>query len=87
MQTGSRSADAPLQSVSREDVDELSSAMNGNGVGVLRNVISDSMLEQARSYVKQQLEKHNGRYFSLRGLEWIAEVRSMRCSARKGFMR
>jgi hypothetical protein len=73
VQTGSRSAEAPLQAVSRADVEELSSAMNGNGVGVLRQVISDSLLEQARSYVKQQLEKHNGRYFSLGGLEWIAE--------------
>ena len=73
MQTGSRVADTPLQAVSREDVEELNSAMNGYGVGVLRNVISDSVLERTRSYVKQALEKHNGQYFSLRGLEWIAE--------------
>ncbi|AXE99209.1 hypothetical protein CUJ88_12520 [Paraburkholderia hospita] len=31
------------------------------------------MLERARSYVKEQLEKHNGQYFSERGLEWTAE--------------
>ena len=71
MQADSQSA-AP-QAISPEDVEQLSSAMNGDGVGVLRNVISDLMLERARSYVKQQLEKHNGQYFAEHGLEWTAE--------------
>jgi hypothetical protein len=73
VQTGNRSAAQPLRAISREDVEELNSAMNGGGVGVLRNVISDTMLERARSYVKQQLEKHNGQYFAERGPEWTAE--------------
>jgi hypothetical protein len=73
VQTGSRSAAPPLRAISPEDVEELSSAMNGDGVGVLRNVISDFMLERAGSYVKQQLEKHNGQYFAERGPEWTAE--------------
>jgi hypothetical protein len=71
VQADSQSA-AP-QAISPEDVEQLSSAMNGDGVGVLRNVISDLMLERARSYVKQQLEKHNGQYFAEHGLEWTAE--------------
>ncbi|WP_085480885.1 hypothetical protein [Paraburkholderia susongensis] len=65
--------DASLKPITAAEVEQLEAQMNETGVGVLRDVISDSLLQQARGYVKAQLEQRGGQYFGLRGPEWIAQ--------------
>lgn len=71
MATGNLIEESPLEIVAAEQVEQLSLAMNCNGVGVLRNVVSESTLEWARNFVNERLEENEGRYFSLRGHEWM----------------
>ncbi len=62
-----------LQSVDMSDVDDLFTAMNHSGVGVLHDVVPESVLAPMRGYIANELEKHDGQYFGLGGQDWIGQ--------------
>lgn len=73
MPTSDRVADKSLETVVRAEIEEIGSAMDLSGVGVLHSVIPDSILEDMRSYIERKLEQNNGQYFGLGGVDWIEE--------------
>ena len=55
------------------DVDQLVAAMDDCGVGVLRNVVPETLLAPMREYIGRELDSRDGQYFGLGGMEWIAQ--------------
>ncbi|HEY3600311.1 MAG TPA: hypothetical protein VGL08_22710 [Paraburkholderia sp.] len=60
-----------LQSVDMSDVENLFTAMNHTGFGVLHGVVPESVLAPMRDYIGSELEKRDGQYFGLGGPDWI----------------
>jgi hypothetical protein len=60
-----------LPRLSAEDISALRHDMDSNGVGVLRDVIPATTLDEAKRYIQTELKRHGGQYFGLTGREWI----------------
>jgi hypothetical protein len=45
--------------------------MDRRGVGMLRDVVSATTLDEAKRYVETELSRREGQYFGLTGREWI----------------
>jgi len=60
-----------LPVLSDAEVDALAHSMDNTGIAILRDVIPDDMLAQARSYISRELDRHGGEYFFLEGVGWV----------------
>ena len=63
----------PLPTLSTGDIEALAHAINTTGFAVLHDVIPASLLDDARAYVDDELQRRNREYFDLSGAEWIMD--------------
>jgi len=48
--------------------------MDETGVGILHESVPDAILEEMRSFIRQQIKVHDGQYFNFAGKPWVSRT-------------